>query len=92
MRLLYKPLSLVAGVLAARAAKASFEAIWARIDAREPPKPTTQEATLREVMAAAVLEAGTKAAMGAMADRAAAQTFNYLFGVWPGEKEQKAKA
>jgi Protein of unknown function (DUF4235) len=91
VKLLYKPLSLIAGLIAARAAKATFQAIWKRIDDREPPKPTTADATLRHVLTASVLEAGTKAGMAAMADRAAARTFNYLFGVWPGEKESKAK-
>jgi hypothetical protein len=90
VKLLFKPMSVVAGVVAARAAKATFQALWARIDEQEPPKATTAEATLQKVLTAAVLEAGTKAAMAALADRAAAQTFNYLFGVWPGERRSEA--
>lgn len=90
MKLLYKPISVIAGVMAARAAKATFQSVWARIDEREPPKGTTADATLNKVLVAAVLEASTKAAMAALADRVAAQTFNYVFGVWPGEKQGEA--
>jgi hypothetical protein len=84
VKLFYKPMSLVAGILAARAARAAFESLWSLIDDREPPKPNTQDATLAQVVAAAVLEAGTEAAVAAVAERAAAQTFSHLFGVWPG--------
>ena len=89
MKLLFKPLSLLAGILAGRAANTAFQSVWSMIDDRDPPKPTTAEATMQKVVAAAVLEAGTQAAMGALADRLAAQAFNYLFGVWPGAKRSE---
>jgi hypothetical protein len=82
-------MSILAGVLAARAAKAAFVSLWSLIDDREPPKPTAPDANLREVVMAAALESGTKAAIGAASERMAAQTFNYLFGVWPGEKPRR---
>jgi len=87
VKLLFKPMALIAGVLAARAANAAFQSLWSMIDDREPPEPTTAETTTPKVVAAAVLEAGTQAAMGALATRVAAQTFNYLFGVWPGKQQ-----
>ncbi len=90
MKLLYKPMSLIAGVVAARVAKAAFQSVWAKIDEHEPPKATTAETTIQKVLLAAVLEASTKAAMAALADRVAARTFNYLFGVWPGERPAEA--
>jgi hypothetical protein len=90
VKLLYKPMSLLAGILAGKAANAAFQAVWSTIDERQPPKPTTEAAPLHKVLAAAVLEAGTQAAMGALADRLAAQAFNHLFGVWPGEKRQES--
>ncbi|HUZ29473.1 MAG TPA: DUF4235 domain-containing protein [Solirubrobacteraceae bacterium] len=89
MKLLYKPISLVAGVLAARAAKAAFQSLWSLIDDREPPKANTEAATLPQVVAAAVLEAATKAAVAAVVKRAAAQTFSHLFGVWPVPAEPR---
>ena len=85
MKLLFKPIALIAGLLAARVANHAFQALWSLIDDEDPPKPTTAQTTTGKAVAAAVLEAGTQAALGALAARVAAQTFNYLFGVWPGE-------
>jgi hypothetical protein len=82
-------MSLVVGLVAARAGKAAFRSLWSLIDDRDPPKPTVADATLQHVVLASVLEAGTMAAAGAVGERVAAQTFNYLFGVWPGEKERE---
>jgi hypothetical protein len=89
VKLLYKPMSLIAGVVGARAGKSAFKSLWSLIDDDDPPKPTLAKATLQKVVLASVLEAGTMAAAGALAERAAAQTFSYLFGVWPGQTKSE---
>lgn len=91
MKLLYKPIAIVAGVVAGRAANSTFQSLWSLIDDRDPPKPTTAGVTLDKVMIAAVLEAATQAAAGVIAARASAQVFNYLFGVWPGERARSGE-
>lgn len=85
MKLLYKPLAMITRAIAARLGRSTFRSLWSRIDDREPPGATRSDATLVEVMGAAVLEAATMAAFAALADRTSAQAFHYLFGVWPGE-------
>lgn len=85
MKLLYKPFSLIAGLIAARIGKAIFKSLWSRIDDREPPEPSAPNTSLTKVVSAAALEAATMAGVGAAADRAAAQTFHHLTGVWPGK-------
>lgn len=89
MKLLYKPFSLIAGVIAARIGKAMFKALWSRVDSREPPAPTAPEASLPKVIGAAALEAATMASVAAAADRAAAEAFHHLTGVWPGKPAAK---
>ena len=90
MKFLYKPFSLIAGVIAARIGKAIFKGLWARVDARrEPPAPTAPEASFPKVVGAAALEAATMAGIGAAADRAAAEAFHHLTGVWPGKPAEK---
>jgi uncharacterized membrane protein YeaQ/YmgE (transglycosylase-associated protein family) len=89
MKLLYKPFGIIAGLIGARIAKAIFKALWSRIDREKPPKPTTAGASLPKVVGAAALEAATMAGVGAAADRAGAQAFHYLTGIWPGDKEEK---
>jgi Protein of unknown function (DUF4235) len=89
MKLLYKPFSLIAGVIAARIGKAVFKALWSRVDRSEPPEPTAPEAGMPKVVGAAALEAATMAGVAAAADRVAAQAFHHLTGVWPGKRGQK---
>ena len=88
MKLLYKPFSLISRRVAARLGTGAFRSLWARIDDREPPQPTAEQASLGKVVAASALEAATLAAFAALADRAAATVFHRVFGVWPGEKAE----
>ncbi len=94
MRFLYKPFSLIAGIIAARLGKSIFKRVWARIDRADPPAATTPEATMPKVVGAAALEAATMAGIAAAVNRITASAFHYLFGVWPGRKsadEPKSK-
>ncbi len=89
MRLLYKPFSIIAGVIAAKLGQSMFKKLWSRIDDSEPPKPTTEEASLPKVVAAAALEAATLAGIAALVDRFSARTFQHLTGIWPAKKSEK---
>src|SRR5947209_1092223 len=89
MKLLYKPFSILSRVIASRIGKTVYRGLWSRIDEHEPPAPTASGTNLAKVLEAAVLEAATMAAFGALADRASATAFQYLFGVWPGERPEE---
>lgn len=91
MKFLFKPFALIAGLIAARIGKALFDGLWARVDEREPPTPTTPNASLPKVVGAAALKAATMASVSAAVDRAAAEAFHHLTGVWPGEPAEKRK-
>jgi hypothetical protein len=86
MKLLYKPLGLVLGILAGLAGKQLFDFIWTRLDDQEPPEATTQEATWPKVLAAAAVEGIAFKTTRAAVDRYGAKGFYYLTGYWPGEK------
>lgn len=92
MKLLYKPFSLIAGLIAARLGRAAFRGLWSRLDAREPPDPTAPEATLTKVVGAAALEAATMAGVAAAVDRVSAEWFHHLTGIWPGKSAEKKQA
>jgi predicted DNA-binding transcriptional regulator YafY len=89
MKLLYKPFALIAGVVGAKAGQSAFKAIWSKLDESEPPDATTEDASLAKVVGAKALEAATVAGVAAAVNRASARSFHYLFGIWPGEKDQK---
>jgi hypothetical protein len=89
MKILYKPFAIIAGLIGARIARSIFSAVWARIDQEAPPKPTTADASLPKVVAAAALEAATMAGISAAVDRAGARAFEHLTGFWPGESREE---
>jgi hypothetical protein len=86
MKLIYKPFGIIAGILAGFLSKKLFEWVWSKIDDEEPPKPTTEETVWPKVLAAAAVEGITFKVTRAAVDRAGAQGFSYLTGVWPGER------
>ena len=91
MKIIYKPFALVASVIAARLGRGIFKSLWAKVDKADPPDPTAPNANLGKIVGAAALEAATMASVAAAADRAAARTFEYLTGIWPGDDPEKKK-
>jgi predicted DNA-binding transcriptional regulator YafY len=87
MRLFYKPFAIIASLVGAKLGRNVFKKLWTRIDAADPPEPTTEEASFPKVVGAAALEAATMAAIAAAVDRASARSFHYLTGFWPGKRK-----
>ena len=87
MKLLYKPVGLVMGLLAGLIGRQLFNFIWGRLDKQEPPEATTRDSPLGKVLGAAALQGAIFAGVRAGVDRAGAHTFHRMTGVWPGEKE-----
>jgi Protein of unknown function (DUF4235) len=91
MKILYKPLALIASFISARIGRNMFRSLWAKIDDRKPPGATTGEGTLGKVVGAAVLEAATMAAVSSAISRGSARAFHYLTGAWPDEPKEEDK-
>jgi len=89
MKLLYKPIGLVLGLLAGLASQKLFNAVWGIFDKEEPPKPTTEQADWPKVIAAAAVQGVTFRVTRATVDRLGAQGWRYFTGFWPGEREQE---
>jgi hypothetical protein len=87
VKLLYKPVGIVSGVVAGLVAKRLFEALWGVVDDEEPPKPTTLRTTWPKVLGAAAVEGITFKVTRAAVDRAGAKSFHHVTGAWPGEKD-----
>jgi Protein of unknown function (DUF4235) len=86
MKLIYKPFGLLAGILSALVARRLFDYAWTKIDDEDPPKGTTQFAPWVKILAAAALQGVIFKTTRVVTDRYAATGWNYLTGVWPGEK------
>lgn len=86
IKLLYKPVSMLASVTAGVLAGAIFNRVW-KITAREDdaPKATDAGRGWREVLLAAALQGAIFAVVKAAVDRGSAVGTRKLTGVWPGE-------
>src|SRR4051812_29434575 len=85
--LFYKPIGIICGILAGLLSKRLFDFAWSRIDDREPPGATTQNAELGKVVGAAALQGAVFKGTRAVVDRYGAKGFHHVTGIWPGEKE-----
>jgi hypothetical protein len=86
MKVLYRPIGLVLGLLAGLAGKRIFDFAWTKIDDEDPPKGTTQQAPWGKVLAAAALQGVIFKTTRVVVDRYGAKGWTYLTGSWPGEK------
>ena len=86
MGVIYKPIGLIMGILSALVAKRIFNFAWTKIDDEDPPKGTTQYAPWAKILGAAALQGVIFKTTRVVVDRYGATGWNYLTGVWPGEK------
>jgi hypothetical protein len=87
IRLLYKPVSMLVGVLGAVLASMIFKRVW-KITAGEDQAPTDARRTWREVLVAGPLQRAVFALVKAAVDRVAGAGTRKLTGVWPGDEGQ----
>jgi Protein of unknown function (DUF4235) len=85
MKLLFAPISIVAGLLAGFFAKKVFEQVWGLIDDEEPPESEHREASWGKVIAAAAIEGAIFRATKEAVDRGARTAFASATGSWPGD-------
>jgi hypothetical protein len=89
VKLLYKPIGIVLGILAGIAGRKAFDFVWSKIDEEEPPEPTTQVAPWSKVLAAAALQGLIFRVVRTVVDRYGAKGWYWATGLWPGEKYQE---
>jgi hypothetical protein len=92
IKLLYKPVGILAGVLGGVLASSIFQRIW-KLAAQEDeaPKATDARRGWREILTAAALQGAIYAVVKAAIDRGTAEGTRRLTGFWPGENGDQAK-
>lgn len=92
IKLLYKPFSMVIGILSGMLAGAIFKRIWkAAAGEEEAPTATDIRHGWGETLTAAALQGAIFAVVRAAVDRATAEGTRKLTGVWPGDDSQPEK-
>lgn len=91
MKLIYKPIGIVLGLVGGMLSKKVFDAAWKRVDDAEPPKATTRDTTLAKVVGAAALQGVVFKVVRVLVDRGGARGWERVTGFWPGEREPEPK-
>ena len=91
MKLLYKPFSIVAGIVGARAGRKAFKALWSGISDAPKPSPKEPEVGLLRIAFSAALEGATLSAATAVARQLSVRLFHHLFGVWPVKAKRRSR-
>jgi predicted metal-dependent enzyme (double-stranded beta helix superfamily) len=100
IKLMYKPFSIIAGVIGGILAGVIFKQIW-KLVAHEEDAPESDDVQRGwgEVLVAATVQGAIFALVKAAVDRGAAEATLRLTGIWPGkdsaaeaEKEREKKA
>lgn len=86
MKLLFAPISIVAGLLAGLAGAKIFERLWGLFDEEEPPKPEHREFSWPKLVAALAFEGAIFRLVKGLTDHGARSTFARATGTWPGEE------
>jgi Protein of unknown function (DUF4235) len=86
MTIIYKPFGIILGVLGGILGRQAFNQVWAKVDAEEPPEPTTRDTSLRRIVMAVALQGAIFALVKMGVQRVGARIWRYFFGIWPGEK------
>jgi len=86
MKLIYRPLSLLASAVGGLVASMLFRKIWKAI-AHEDEAPTADQPDRdwKEVATAAALQGAVAGGVGALVSRGSMRGFEKATGVWPGE-------
>ena len=85
-KLAYRPVGLIASIVAGAIASAVFKKIWSRVaDKDDAPDAMQSEYSLGQIVLAATLQGAIFAAVKALIDRGGARGFQRLTGSWPGD-------
>ena len=86
MKILFLPISVLAGVLAGIISKKLFSFVWSAIDDGEPPDHKQRVGDHVTLAAALVLEGAIVRLIRGGVDHASRHGFAHLTGTWPGEE------
>lgn len=86
MKVLFSPISVLAGILAGVIGKKLFSLMWSAIDGTDPPDPKQRVDDYVKLGAALVLEGALVRLVRGGVDHASRRGFAHLTGAWPGEE------
>ncbi len=89
-KLIFRPVSIVAGLLAGLVGKKLFQGLWKVVDKQEPPKPEERPVAIGMLALALALEGALFRLVKGLAEHGSRHAFSQLTGSWPGERSAEA--
>ncbi len=86
MKVIFTPVFLIAGVVAAMISKKVFERVWAMIDEEDPPQPDQREVNWPKLIGALVIEGAVFRLIKGLTDHGARVMVQRYARAWPGEE------
>jgi hypothetical protein len=86
MGLVFRPVGILAGLLAGVVGKKIFDLVWALIDDEDAPEPKYREIGFGKLVVALLLEGAIFRVLRGLADHGARHGFARLTGEWPGQE------
>jgi hypothetical protein len=90
-KLIFRPVSIVAGLLAGLVGKKLFKGLWRVLDKHEPPKPEERPVALGMLALALAIEGALFRLVKGLAEHGSRHAFSQLTGSWPGERTTGAE-
>lgn len=93
MKLLFKPMTMIFGMVGGMLASVIFKQVWKRIDdEEEAPKPLEKDFSWKKILLASALQGAIFAVVKAVVSRGGAKGVEKVTGAWPGDDSREAKA
>lgn len=90
-KLIFRPVSIVAGLLAGLVGKKLFRGLWGALDKREPPKPEERPVAIGTLALALAMEGALFRVVKGLTEHGSRHAFSQLTGSWPGERSVEAQ-
>jgi Protein of unknown function (DUF4235) len=90
-KLIFRPVSVVAGLLAGLIGKKLFQGLWRVLDKEEPPKPEQRPVAIGMLALALAMEGALFRLVKGLAEHGSRHAFSQLTGFWPGERSAEAQ-
>jgi hypothetical protein len=88
-KLAFRPVSLIAGLVAALIARELFQQLWKLADRDPPPSPDDRDAEWKRLIPALVLEGAVFSLVRGVTDHGSRHAFQKAVGSWPGDESAK---
>jgi hypothetical protein len=90
-KLIFRPVSIVAGLIAGLIGKKLFQGLWRVVDDEQPPRPEERPAPIGKLILALVLEGALFRLVKGLAEHGSRNAFSRLTGSWPGAAPPEAQ-